>query len=366
MAPTATPAAARVVTVRGAMDPATLGVTLPHEHVLWASHYADHPTGEMERLRTRAGQPVTDALVPELRRNPFATRDNLVQHDIDLAVAEITAFREAGGGAVVDLTCTGVGRDVLGLREVARRSGVAIVAATGYYLENTHPPGLAGREIDDIATEFVRDLTSGMDGTDVRAGIIGELGVGAPMYGLTADGPRDRADMGRVEERVLVAAARAQRATGAPISVHLWNFGPNDLARRALDVLDEAGAQLDRVVIGHLDAWCDPEAIRGVVRRGAFAELDAFGVEPYEGWAGSHFETDETRIQTLLDLLDAGLEDRLLISQDVCTKVQLRRFGGTGYDHIERTIVPALRARGVTGETLATMRIHNPARLLAW
>jgi phosphotriesterase-related protein len=357
-----------VVTVDGERDPTALGVVLPHEHVLFRSHYVDQPTPEQLALRSHGATPVTAALAPLLERNPFATSDNLRQEDVGLAVAELAALREAAGGTatVVDVSCAGLGRRALGLREVARTSGVTIVASTGYYLAGTHPPGLAGRSIDDLAAEFVGDLRDGLDGTDIRAGIIGELGVGQPMYALPLDGPADRALIDPAELLVLRAAALAHRETGAPLSLHLWNFGPNALAHRALDVLESAGVDPRRVAVGHLDAFIDLAVMREVASRGAFVELDAFGVTSYDDWEGARFATDVERIDAVLALLDAGFADRLLLSQDVCTKTQLRAFGGPGYNHIERAIVPRLRARGVDEVTLRQLRIDNPARLLTW
>jgi phosphotriesterase-related protein len=360
------------VTVLGEVDAATLGVTLPHEHVLWRSHSVDRPTAEQARLRTRGDEPVTLELARELERNPFVTSDNLRQEDVALAAAELALLRGAavstgvGAATVVDVTCVGLGRRAAGLRDVARQSGVTIVAATGYYLAGTHPAEVAARSVNELAMMFINDLCEGIDGTTVRAGIIGELGVGQPMYAEPADGPADRAHIAPDEIRVLEAAAEAHRATGAPISVHLWNFGPNALARRALDILEAAGVDPARVAVGHLDAHCDLAVMREVARRGAFVELDAFGVTAYEEWDASHFDTDEVRTDALLTLLSEGFGDRVLISQDVCTKAQLRAFGGRGYDHIERTLVPELRARGVSEAELAALRIGNPARLLAW
>ena len=67
----------------------------------------------------------------------------------------------------------------------------------------------------------------------------------------------------------------------------------------------------------------------------------------------------------LLELLDRGLEDRILLSQDVCSKQQLARYGGFGYAHLSRAIEPTLRERGLTDALLTKLRVTNPARALA-
>src|SRR5213079_2240859 len=154
---------------------------------------------------------------------------------------------------------------------------------------------------------LVREIEHGLAGTDVRPGIIGEIGTSSPIH--------------PDEEKSLRVAAAAQRRTGLSINVHVAIAFREAL--RALDVLEAAGADLSRVVISHLDQQIDLDYHRAVLQRGAYVEYDCFGSEVYFDHDGRAEPSDRERLKALLELLDAGWTGRLLISHDVCTKMQL-------------------------------------------
>jgi phosphotriesterase-related protein len=129
-------------------------------------------------------------------------------------------------------------------------------------------------------------------------------------------------------------------------------------------MLDAAGADLSRVVISHLDELLDPAYHRAVLTRGAYVEFDTFGSELYFDSSERRESSDAERVDALLGLLHDGWSERLLLSQDVCIKMQLHRYGGFGYDHLLRTIEPRLRKRGVDDQTLRVLTVENPRRVL--
>src|SRR4029077_12626942 len=203
------------------------------------------------------------------------------------------------------------------LRTVSEQSGVHIVAGCGYYTQRSHPPEVAALSEAELIERLVEDLANGLGGTDVRPGIIGEIGTSSPIH--------------PDEAKVLRVAAAAQARTGLAINVHVAIFRREALA--ALDILEAAGADLGRVVVSHLDEQPDTAYHRAVLQRGAYVEYDTFGSESYFDGDGSAGPSDRERVECLIELLDAGFGDRLLISHDVCTKVQLLRYGGFGYGH---------------------------------
>jgi phosphotriesterase-related protein len=220
---------------------------------------------------------------------------------------------------------------------------------TGFYVQPAHPAWVADATVEQLAEHMIGELTVGVAGSGVRAGIIGEIGTRSPIH--------------PDEEKVLRAAARAHRATGAAINVHLAIFARE--GQRVLDnLLDEEGLNPARVALSHLDEQPDAAYHRGLAERGVYIEFDCFGSECYFDEDGVHEPSDAERVDALLRLLDAGFGPRLLLSQDVCTKMQWRRYGGLGYDHILRSIVPRLRRRGVDDATLRLLLVENPARLL--
>ena len=338
----------RVMTVRGPISGRDLGITLMHEHVfidltlLW-----DSPTSEWQK-------PLVDAEITLANRgllqvDPYVSRRNLMLDDFGAAVAELAQFRQLGGGSVVELTTTGIRPQPAKLREVSEQTGLHIVAGCGCYTQRSHPPEVATLSASELLERLLDEIANGLGGTDVRPGIIGEIGTSSPVH--------------PDEAKVLRVAAAAQGKTGLAINVHVAIFRREALA--ALDILEAAGADLSHVVISHLDEQPDTAYHRAILGRGVYVEYDTFGSESYFDGDGSAEPSDRERVDCLIELLDAGFGDRLLISQDVCTKVQLLKFGGSGYGHILRSIVPRLRRRGVDDATVLKLLVENPARVLA-
>ena len=309
--------AAEVRTVLGPVDPTTIGVTLPHEHTaisLW------HVPGRWDYW--------------ELRR------------DEETIVAELGRFRAAGGTCLVDLTLPGVGRDPRWLRALAERTGLHVVMGCGWYRGAYYPPEamIDRRSVDDLAEELVAEIESGLGESGVRPGIMGEIGTDKPW-------------VSPAEERVHRAAARAARRTGLAITTHAVQ---SDVGLAQLRIFEDEGMDPARVVIGHADSNPDRAYYRAIVERGANVEFDFLGMSftPLE----RHGEPRLIRL--LLELLDAGFADRILLSQDVCHDSQLHAYGGHGYTYIAETFLPRLRDARVPEETIGQLTIDNPRRIL--
>ncbi len=313
-----------VITVRGPIAPEDLGFTLPHEHV-------------------------------------FVSRPDLPSQDItdpEVAVRELSLYASAGGRSLVVLS-TGKNRRPATLRSISERTGLNIVMATGFFKDNSMPPGTHQRSVEDMAAQFVREIEVGVDGTGIRAGIIGEIGLSST---------RQDAKQGRTatEERVLRAAAHAQRVTGVGINLHFDIGGDSAEHESALDILAGAGADLKRVALSHFHP--NPEQIphfHRIAERGCFVEFDLFGMEESIFKQKLHPSTHEVRCDVIRQLVAEGLSSHLLLSQDVCFKKCLVEYGGFGYAHIQRNILPRLEAIGVDRAAIHRMTVENPRRLLA-
>jgi len=338
----------RVMTVRGPVPAPDLGITLMHEHVfIDLSFLWDAPASDWQK-------PLVDAEITLANRgllqvDPYVSRRNLLLDEFDVAVEELAPFRQLGGSSVVDLTTTGIRPQPAKLREVSERTGLHVIAGCGYYTQRSHASEVATLSESELLERLLDEIANGLGGTDVRPGIIGEIGTSSPVH---AD-----------EAKVLRVAAAAQAKTGLAINVHVAIFRREALV--VLDILEAAGADLSRVVISHLDEQPDTAYHRAILERGAYVEYDTFGSESYFDGDGSAEPSDRERVDCLIELLDAGFGDQLLISQDVCTKVQLLKYGGFGYGHILRSILPRLRRRGVGDATVRKLLVENPARVLA-
>jgi phosphotriesterase-related protein len=163
------------------------------------------------------------------------------------------------------------------------------------------------------------------------------------------------------ERASLIGAARAQRQTGAAINVHPDLWGRGHLA--VLSILEAAGADLARTIMSHVDEVTDRAWHERIAERGVYLSFDTFGSEfAYDGVPEPR---DTDRLRGLLHLLDKGYADRLLLSHDVCYKMQLTRYGGRGYSHLLANIVPELKQRGVSDGEIYKMLVANPARVLS-
>jgi phosphotriesterase-related protein len=343
----------KVQTVTGEIGAEELGVTLPHEHLLFdLSCFFVMP--EEATGRRLAQNSVEISNLGEIKRNPLANKDNLVNYDVELAIAELSYFKRAGGRSIVDLTNVGLGRDPAAVRAISLQTGIQVVLGSGYYVAASHPRRVASMTTDEIANEITRDVEEGIGGTGIRSGVIGEIGTSWP---LAPD-----------EEKVLRAAARAQLKTGLSVNIHSYcgqSLDDVKVVHRLLDIVEDEGIQLDRVILSHMDiVGIDVEVHDSLAKRGAFISYDCFGSEMYfdNNWRWEPRDTE--RIRGIRDLVKRGHLPKLLISHDVCYKVHFRRFGGYGYDHILTHVAPMMRSQGVTEREIEALLVANPARAL--
>ena len=310
-----------VMTVSGPISSDQLGFTLIHEH-----------------------------LFLDLRRDGWSG-DNLL-NDPELAYQELMPYKNAGGVTLVDQTNGGLTENdqqilpikhPLAVREMAERTGLNIVLGCGWYRETYYDRSLWRKKTDEIAEEMVSDLTVGLDGTNVRAGIIGEIG--AHFNWLSP-----------VEERVLRAAARAQKKTGVMLTTHA-TWGPVGLDQ--LDILAEEGVDLGRVVIGHPQSYPHFEYHEEIARRGAWIAFD--NMQPLE--TAPVYEQHQL-LGMVRDIIDAGLIKHLLFSQDVCYRRKCHAYGGPGYDYVSTLLFGRLREIGVTEDMFTQIMVDNPRRAL--
>jgi phosphotriesterase-related protein len=337
----------KIETVLGPIGSEELGLTLAHEHVffdlrcLW-----EEPPPDRAHLIDAEPTPENR---DELARDLYHSRTNLHHADPDLAAAEVARFGKAGGKTMVDLTTIGLAPQPEALRQVATRTGLNIVAGGGYYRAKCLPPDVLDKSVEALEAELLEWVEVGMYGTDVRAGLLGELGTSSPIHPF--------------EERQLRAAARVQRSTGVAINVHPAIWAHEHL--RVLDILEDAGADLGRVALSHCDQLVEPAWHARIAARGVMVCFDTFGADFAYDNDGSREPSDTERIDCLRRLLDAGRASQLLLSHDICSRLQLHRYGGPGYDHLPGTIVPRLRAEGVSGAEIERLLVGNPRRFLA-
>ena len=344
----------KVLTVLGPVDPADLGLTITHEHLLidLSVVFVD-PGPENEEGRRLAEEPVGIDNLGWIRVNWSSNRDNLVQTDVDLAIREAGRFKAAGGGTLVDATSIGIDRNPTALAEISRASGINIVMGAGYYVGPAHPDDFSSRSVDSITEEIVRDVEVGVGDTGVRSGIIGEIGCSWPWTDN--------------EKKSVAAAVAAQRETGAPLLIH-----PGRIQKAPIEIvnfIDREGGDVSRTVMSHVDVRVyDREILRELAATGIYIEYDTFGLEsPFPPHApDTYMPSDYERIEQVIGLIGDGHLERIVLAHDNCTKHRLREFGGHGFDHIPSTITGWMKRQGVSQEQIDTILIENPKRVLTF
>ncbi len=331
-----------VNSVCGSLSRKDLGTVTTHEHVLLdlTAFYQALPVPGVEDPAT---QKVEMWNLGILSRDCYALKDNLLLMDEEVQAEEIAYFKRAGGNTVVDASLPGIGRDPLALRRIAEKTDLNIIMGTGFYVGETHPTELAQMTDRQVADLMVKELTEGADGTDVKAGYIGEIGISEIFD--------DK------ERKVLRAAAIAQKDTGVAINVHINPWTVNGL--EAADILLDAGVDPQRICISHIDVENREDYVYALLKKGVYVEFDNFGKEYYirrevRNPGYGLFVHDTQRVSFLKKLIDDGYLKQVLLSCDLCLKNLMHCYGGWGYDHVLTNIVPMMEDEGITSEQVGS------------
>lgn len=298
----------KVMTVRGLIPADSLGITLPHEHLLIVHkyNYLD------------------------------------LTNETD-AINELNYFVNAGGKSLAEASAIGIGRNPEGLKRISEATGANVIMSAGYYKDQWIHDTLKSKSIDQLKDIIISDIRNGING--IRAGFI-KIAMSNPITPF--------------EERVLIAAARAQLATGSALDVHFDGHRASIADRHhVLDVFENEGVDLSRVYLSHCVQYLDlVDDFITLAKRGCYLSFDLIGSEKH-----ILFENELKLYETLNALINAGYLNQLLMSQDVCFSVLYLKNGGYGYGHILNNIVPQLKAKGITDEQIHTIMVENPARL---
>ena len=340
-------------TICGEISADEVGIICPHEHLfLDMTHEAVEPKTDAEKKVFYGDIQMKDLGV--LHRNPYIVRTNLILDNMDDAVEETACLAEFGCNLLVDVTTVGLGRDFAKLREFSKRSKLNVVAGTGLFVHDSQIPAMyESKTAEQIAAWMIDEIENGHCDTGIRPGVIGEIGTSEVIYPL--------------EEKALKAAAIASVKTDLPVYIHTFPWSRAGLD--AIHILLDGGVKKENICICHLDVTFDDEYIREALKLGVYLEFDNFSkefyFEPQEGaFSGGPFATDVARVQKLKELIAEGYADQLLLADDLCLKGSLHRYGGWGYDHVFRNIIPMMRMEGIAESDIQKMIDLNPRRFL--
>ena len=296
------------VTVTGEVEHSRLGLTLSHEHLY--------------------GMP------------PHGNDQDLVLNNVEIAISEVNLFKRAAGTTIVEVTTPDYGRQLEALRTISLKTGINIIAATGFHKEEWSARITQSMSVEDMIKRFSSELIEGENG--IRAGVIK---VASSLKEITPN-----------EEKVFIAAAETQKIYGCPITTHTE---AGELADAQVELLKQHGAYLEKVIIGHLDRKLDIEYHKRILRHGVYIGVDQIGKVKY----GS----DEARAEHILNLIKLGYLRQILISGDLARRSYWTSFGGSpGLSNIPVTFVDLLARTGVKPSEIETLLYNNPSTVFAY
>jgi phosphotriesterase-related protein len=302
------------------------GATLFHEHLQLGTDFNARFAAAGAAVRAENGLPPTPARGGGGGGGGGArgAAPPDIMHDVDLMSAEVAKVKDAGIACIVDAGHPDSGRDVEFLRQVSMKSGVPVVVGGGFYTQPWYPKEIASMSEDQVLNALIKQAD------DDVLGAFGEVG---SWDEITKD-----------ERKVFRAVGRAHVATSIPIFTHTGIPGKSALEQ--LDILEDAGVNPNRVVIGHLGNLVDMNVYvhKTICRRGAYVGFDRQG------------NNDTQQIPMVMALIEAGFADHLMFSADA----------SSGYSKTMTVFIPKLKAAGASEQVLHGIMVDNPRRFLAF
>ena len=256
-------------------------------------------------------------------------------------IREFKDLYEKGVRNVIELSNRGMGRDIAYMARVAKESGINVLCATGFYKEPFFPEEVYTLTEEELTNLMVREIEVGIEGTEIKAEVIGEIGSSVNVFE-------------EAEQKVFRAAIEAQKRTHKPIITHT-SLGT--LAMEQIAMFKEKDIDLDKIIISHVDLSGDVEYILGIIRQGVNVAFDTIGKINYQ--------SDELRAEMLKRICDEGLSHKVLLSMDITRKSNMLFKGGIGYAYLLDNFLPRLRKAGVKEEEIRNMTEKNIRRIFS-
>lgn len=295
-------------TVNGDILPENMGITMSHEHLCVDLSSVRHNTDS-----TFGYEPIV--------------------------LKEIEKAKAYGVKTFVEVSCNDMGRNIKHLKRISEECDIHIVASTGFYLQEYHPKEIKKASVEEIAQVFINELTIGIDGTDSKAGVIGEVASSEIMS--------------KSEEKVLQAAALAAKQVGCAITTHCQM---GSLGRVQAELFLQEGVNPTKVILGHIDLSNDITYMMELMDQGFNIGFDTIGKEGYL--------SDRKRANTLYTLLKKGYGKQIILSQDISRRSYFSTQPNMhGYTTVMKTFLPRLVELGVDQQAIDQLLIKNPQRI---
>lgn len=286
----------------------------------------------------RSGITYSHEHIPIDRSEVIENEDTLLDSQ-ELVINELKELYSKGVRNIVEATCRGMGRNVAYAQEVAKKTGINIVQATGWYQSAFLPIEVYQSSITQLAEMMIKDITEGIKNTDIKAGVIGEIAT-------------TKNNWTEQEEKVFKAAVIASNETHTPIMTHTSN---GTLGHEQVKFFQRERANLEKIIIGHVDLTGDPSYVLAMLKTGINVEIDTIGKNNYM--------SDTKRVEIIKSAQEAGYTDQIVLSMDITRKSHLKANGGNGYAYLLDSFVPKLKSKGVSESFIHKMLVSNPQRI---
>jgi len=237
---------------------------------------------------------------------------------------------------IVEVTNHFMGRNPHFIEDLISDTGINVLLSTGYYIDGFFPPEVERLSASALAKKMVNEIVTGIDGSRLKASVIGEIG--------SSDGR-----FTELEQKVFHAAAMAHLETGRPISTHQ---SLSTLGKQQAILLQKLGVDLERVTIGHCDLKSNLDEIQWLIDQGCYVQFDTIGKNSYF--------PDSERLAMLQQLSQRGCLDRVMLSMDITRRSHLKANGGLGFAYLVDSFLPELLNHGVSQAEIDAMMIHTP------
>lgn len=254
-------------------------------------------------------------------------------------IEEFKALKKLGVENLVDVTNRGMGRNIEFALKVQEESDINVIFSTGYYKEPFLPEEVYKLSEKELSKIMVEEILYGIDGSGVKAEIIGEVGT-------------SKDTVTPIEKKVIIAAAMTHIETGKPITTHT-TLGTSGLEQ--INIFKEHKVDLDKVIIGHVDLSGDIDYILRLIDKGVYVAFDTIGKINYM--------PEERRLEMLKEICNRGLSERVVMSVDITRKSHLKQRGGIGYSYLLNSFIPYIKENGISEQHINNMLRNNPQKI---